>query len=232
MKTSEHVTIEKQIHDAITSAFQREKNNEKPRQYCGMSELGHPCDRHLWYVTHGMGKKGKELPAKVCMIFEVGNRIEQMVLDMLETAGLEVTGKQSSFSDYDGRIRGHCDGVLDCIDAVIEIKSASASQWKQMQKKGIQKTHPKYYAQAQQYMHHANRSICVFVVVNKNNSELFVEVIPYNEDDYLSQRNRAIDIMNTDEEPDRNQEWNKWSPECMFCRFIDYCYAENKECPF
>lgn len=213
----------KLVDDAI---FER-VSKVKSRDYLGASILGYECDRQIWY----MYKKPKATTdPRINRIFEFGHMLEDYVVKILRDSGLTVhcedaNGEQFGFTD--GNIAGHIDGVITGLPEssaphLLEIKSANDARFKQFVKNGCRETQISYWAQCQIYMHKFNLSRCLFVVINKNTSELYYERIEYSKKIAELYMTRGHSIEEATEEPMR-----KYNKSTHFkCRFCDY----NKEC--
>lgn len=116
-----------------TSAFMTEvldagiiadRAKQKPRNYLGMSSLGHDCSRKLYYeYVHTPKDPGREFSGQVLRIFQRGHECETRVANYLRMSGFQLLterpdGKQ--FGIYiakhpetgEPRIAGHCDGII------------------------------------------------------------------------------------------------------------------------
>lgn len=45
------------------------------------------------------------------MVFELGKRIEGILIEYLRGSGYRIEDTQGAFEDFNGLFRGHCDGV-------------------------------------------------------------------------------------------------------------------------
>jgi len=166
----------------IDKALEIRSRGEKKRDYLGASLLGEECDRKIWYTYNRVAV----IPSpRLQRIFDMGNIIEDYLINLLIESGLEVwdkrpDGKQWGFED--GPIKGHCDGVIQGIPEsskphLLEIKSAKNSRFNEMKKKGIQSSNYQYYIQAQVYALKLKLDKILFIVYNKDTSELYKERI-------------------------------------------------------
>ena len=72
------------------------------------SELGHPCERYLYYLRANWQDKALH-SAELQFIFEAGNRIEDEAISELKEAGFLVLEQGRSFEMRDLNITGHLD---------------------------------------------------------------------------------------------------------------------------
>lgn len=137
---------------------------------------------------------GNPIDPQLRRIFKLGHRVEDIViedvLDAIREKGWEVeffptdpkTGKQFHFEDYEGFLVAHPDGMFVFADEqkmLAEIKSMNADKWTECNEVGVQKSHPKYYAQMQTQMHIAEINATLFISYNKNTSEYLLQTVEY-----------------------------------------------------
>ena len=151
-----------------------------PRQYLGLSEIGHKCPRWLWYAHHNTPQKLVE--GRIIRLFRTGNIIEDAIISDLESIGIEVTDRQREVEIVNGDIvlKGHIDGIVS--GQLLEIKSANEKYFKQLLKVGYEKWNPKYKAQAHVYMVLCDLEECMVIVENKNDSNLYIETLKIDRD--------------------------------------------------
>ncbi len=160
--------------DAIDRALEEMDAQEPRRAYLGMSAIGHPCGRKLWYDYHR--PMPRRIPAKGLRAIEDGHRGEDLMAERLRmvpgitlyTADPE-TGDQVAFSDHDDRFGGHADGmILGILQApkswhVWEHKVCNEKKHEKLnelkrtegEKSALREWDPVYYAQAVLYMHYS-----------------------------------------------------------------------------
>ncbi len=189
------------IPELIDEAYSRPAA-EKPRRYIGASGIGAKCDAELAWSLRGF--PNAPIPPKLQRIFFAGHRIEDWVISDLIKAGLHVmehdplTGKQWAFNDFGGHISGHADGLVEDDDRevlLLEIKSMNERKWREFEKKGVQYSHPHYYAQVQFMMGLGNIEVCMFVAYNKNTSDYHAEYIDFDVFYYEGLKDRAERIL-------------------------------------
>ena len=174
IRTSKITTLEK---------INNTRYEELPRPYLGMSMLGHHCPRFMWLYFRWCFKE--TYTARSYRIFEKGHREEVYIEDILKGVGIKIWGQQTEFIGETGHIRGHIDGICSGVleapktDHLAEYKTMKDVYFRDLKKMGIKISKPTYYAQAQCYMHYAKLKRCLFVVVNKNTDELYIERIKY-----------------------------------------------------
>jgi hypothetical protein len=153
------------INALIDSALVAQNRQQRPRNYLGGSRIGEPCARKLIYeFTNTPVDAGKGFNGQTLRIFDAGHQFETLSIRWLRAAGFDLrdkgrNGRQFGFSIADGRIRGHIDGVIVSgpdvgivWPALFEHKTLNAKSWTDLVKRGVELSHPIYYAQLQIYM--------------------------------------------------------------------------------
>jgi hypothetical protein len=183
---------------------------EPPREYIGGSSIGHECDAN---VAYGLRGYPVEFKARFLRIFDLGKHIEDVLVDILRRTDIIVyavdpdTDGQWTWEDMGGHIKAHADGVL-VIDGqrfLLECKSMKDSEFQKTKKRGLKDTHPEYYEQCQMMMGMSNKlgsgRLCdnllktVFVFYDKDNSDVWAEVVDYDPFRYAYQCVRSANIM-------------------------------------
>ena len=193
-----------------------------PRQYLGLSEIGHKCPRWLWYAHHSA--PSKPVDGRIIRLFRTGNIIEDAIISDLESIGIEVTDRQREVEIVNGDIvlKGHIDGIVS--GQLLEIKSASEKYFKQLLKVGYEKWNPKYKAQAHVYMVLCDLEECMVVVENKNDSNLYIETLKLDRD-YVTKL--LIDVfaaITLPEPPERICPDVSWY-ESKCCKYQEVCFT-------
>lgn len=217
----------KLIDDAILSRASKEKS----RSYMGGSILGTECDRQLWYSYK---RPWKVDSAKLQRIFDLGNILEDYVVKLLKDAGITVFEKDANgeqFGFVDGKIAGHSDGVLLGLPEsskphLFECKSANDKSYKIFVKNGLEKTNNKYWVQVHIYMQKLKLERCLFVVINKNTCEIYIERVTYDKNVATSYLLRGHDIAEMETEPDRKYS-SKAFYKCKFCNYRNECWPDE-----
>lgn len=103
--------------DALREASARIGNAEPARPYLGMSAIGHPCERWLWYSFRWAVRE--QFDCDTLWRFEDGHRSEDVMADRLRLVpGVQLrtidpsTGRQFGAIDLGGHFRGHADGLV------------------------------------------------------------------------------------------------------------------------
>lgn len=217
--------IKKAIDDVITLIASK----KTPRNYLGASSIGEECERKLWYSYH---KKKPINDPRVHRIMDLGHLIESYCLSMLKHAGFELFYEEGGeqFGFVDEEVAGHADGViiLDKVPHLLEIKSANDTRFKEMVKVGVEVSNPLYFAQMQVYMKYLELDYALYFVLNKNNSDIHMEIIKYEKirADYYVKRGK--EIIRSKEEPERKYKSAAFF-KCKFCDYSDECWYGVEE---
>ena len=158
---------------AVDRALEERAGRQPPRPYLGMSAIGHPCARALWYGFRWAVVV--QWPAETLKRFEDGHRGEDVMAARLRLVpGITLltldpeTGRQWAVIDHDGHFRGHLDGVI--LGLLQAPQTWHAWEHKQVDDKKLDKLERlkselgeksalrhwdrRYYAQAVLYMHY------------------------------------------------------------------------------
>lgn len=215
----------------IEQAILERANKEPSRDYMGGSILGIECDRQLWYSYK---RPWRVDDARVQRIFDMGNIIEDYVVQLLKDAGIQVFDKDKNGDQYgfvDGKIAGHTDGILLGLPEsskphLFECKSANEKSFKELQKKKVKGWKPTYWAQIQVYMQKLRLERCLFVCMNKNTQELYIERVKYDKHVANHYLLRGKEIANMETKPERKYP-SKTFYKCKFCNYRDDCWSNE-----
>ena len=234
--------ISEQISELIDKSIVDKNRENKRRTYLGASSLGDSCSRKIQYRYMGVEPdEGRDFDAQTLRIFQFGHDIEIFVGQWLRQAGFDLrvedkNGEQFGFSIADGEIKGHIDGVVCGGELGInypmlwECKSANERKFKEFQTKGVALANPIYAAQValyQAYMQLTDNP-CLFTVLNKNTSEIYYELIPFNKALAQEISDKAVGILEA-------TKVNEILPRvahtrdyfsCKYCEFQDTCWAK------
>jgi uncharacterized protein YfbU (UPF0304 family) len=209
------------IIENVYEACARRVEKQAKRNYLGMSEIGSSCEAKLWLKYNGY--QGNRIEGRIARVFDMGNSVETRVIADLIEAGYEIDGQQLSFEDFDGKFKGHCDGIIYKVTQkphILEIKSANAESFKNFQRKGIG-CKPAYEAQVHCYMGYAGLTRALFVVENKNNQQLYMERVHFNSEIFQTMREKAWRILHLTTRP------IGLDTECFWCDYKNSGYCGN-----
>lgn len=216
-----------------------EGQTRKHRSHLGMSQIGAPCDRALFYSFRWAAQPNFDAPT--LKRFEDGHASEAVAVRRLKSVpGIELhevdeRGDQFRFEDFGGHFSGSCDGaVLGILQApktwhILEIKASE--KWADLdkakkkvgEKHALAEWNPTYYAQAALYMHYAGLErhylVCVspgarkWTAVRTDADPVHAETL----------RQRAERIIFSDQAPERIGGPDFF--QCRWCDFHEVCHG-------
>ncbi len=199
------------------------------RGYLGLSGIGDPCARKLWYAFRLCFRE--EFVSRQERLFSRGHNEEPIIQRDLKRAGVIChvdPDNQPEVIAGNGHIKGHMDDILTNVpDApktkhLGEYKTANDRNFKEMQKKGVKVSKPIYYDQMQCYMHLLKLTRALFIMVNKNDDSRYYERVSLDKDRAEFLLKRGFDIISTEIPPAR-----EWGPDwyaCKWCAAYEICH--------
>ncbi len=215
------------------------------RKYLGMSALASDCLRAEWMkFRHAVLDT---FPPRMLRLFRRGHREEYVFIILLRAAGLTVydvdkNGEQFEVKDFEGHLSGHCDGFL--VDEtgelflpkfrdkwtkkpfLAEYKSYNLKRFKELQKKGVAVSDPKYYGQMQLYMAYFGVDACLFCAVCKDDDHLEFQWIKRDKRSFAVLHDKADKVINRQEPPPKISSTGSHY-KCRYCAVLGVC-QKNK----
>jgi hypothetical protein len=204
-----------------------------PRQHLGMSQIGRPCDRELWFGFRWA--KQKEWGSRMLRLFARGQREEAVFVQLLRDAGIEVhevdpeTGRQYRASLIGGHFGGSQDGrVMGLPESpktphVAEFKTHNDKSFQALKRDGVRKAKPEHFTQMQCYMGTSDLTRALYLAVNKDTDELYAERIEFDAAEFERAIKRAERIIRADAPPAGISDDPSWF-QCKFCDVADLCH--------
>jgi len=221
--------------DLINAHIEALNTSSDHRGYLGISQLGHECDRYLYYVLHDAYRN--PIPPRVARLWERGDWEEHRIVRDLKKIGCTVTDQQKEISIFGGVIKGHIDGIASGVPGaektkhLLEIKTMADAYWKVYCKKGIKKSNPAYWVQGQLYAGYLDLTRILFVAVNKNTEERHFERIVFEPTVVSNYEARALSVIGATDPPNRIGGVDWWT--CKICSMNGICHGNdvpNKVC--
>ena len=228
------------FENVIDEKFVNSNKKQPKRDYLGSSVLGDKCSRKIQYMFLGTeADPGKDFDARTYRIFQFGHELEDSMAGWIRNAGFDLrtmdsNGKQYGFAIAEEKIKGHIDGVicagpLDIQYPMLwECKTANEKKFRDFKMKGIKANHT-YEVQValyQAYMELTDNP-CLFTVINKNTSEIYYELIPFNKALAQEVSDKAVLILEATKAnemlPRLAQSRDYFA--CKFCEFQDSCWS-------
>jgi hypothetical protein len=198
-----------QINDLLDAKLLEEHKNQEKRNYLGASTLGTECLRRIQFQ---FTQHDPEISAQILRTFAIGHYLEDLVADWIRLAGFDLktrneNNEQFGFSIAGGKIAGHVDGIIVggsdffLYPQLWECKTMNNKNWNDTKKRGVLVSKPIYYAQVQLYMAYLNldENPCLFTALNKDTSELYHELIPFDAEAAQRYSDRAVQIIKATE---------------------------------
>lgn len=233
-----------QINEILDAKLLEQHKSQEKRDYLGASQLGDECIRkiQLQYIKHEI-----DVTAQNVRTFAIGHHLETLIAEWMILAGFDLktkdeNGEQFSFSVADGKLAGHVDGVIygwpeslaernfgSRRHALWECKTLNSKSWSDTAKRGVLVTKPLYYAQIQLYMAYLDltENPCVFTALNKDTSELYFELIPFDAECAQRYSDRAVQIIKASENDELLPCISSDSSffKCKMCGFRKQCFG-------
>ena len=219
--------------DAIFKVYEADASNGF-RAHLGASLIGKECERALWYDFRWT--TASRHPGRLLRLFETGQLEEARLVRNLRRTGatvLEVdpeTGRQFRVQAHGGHFGGSLDGMgIQLLEApkawhVLEFKTHSAKSFADLVAKRVRESKPQHFAQMQIYMHLMGVARAMYLAVNKNTDDLYVERIeldPPSAEKLLAKAGRIIFAMVP---PPRISEDPAWF-QCRMCDHSLTCHG-------
>lgn len=214
------------IIQKLNEAIQLKHAQEPKRTHLSASQWSH-CDRAMWMTLRQTTIDAPK--PEILRTFQLGHTIEDLIVGWLKDAGYKIVLQQAQLKNSFGGYIGAIDGVIviDGVAHLLEIKSSASKYFKQWIKDGAPE---KYKAQASIYMHHSNQlskannklQKCLFVVMNKDTSEIHTDVFDYDEGYAAIQTERMENIIMMEEMPPVDESYM-----CNMCKHKAVCKGEE-----
>jgi hypothetical protein len=178
--------LAKNMGDNISAlSTKRFSHPPEPRSYLGLSDLGTPCKRKLWFKVN-CKDKGEPLRANTLFKFFYGDVIEELALTIAKQTGHSVVGEQDRL-DVHG-IKGHRDAVIDGM--TIDVKSCSPNAFKKFKEGTLRDDDPfGYISQLSSYVYAGkdddlvtNKTHGGFLAIDKVNGSICLDVHDFTEE--------------------------------------------------
>ncbi len=227
--------------DLINAALERNQDKEH-RTHLGASVMGNKCLRECWYVFRWAFKELHE--GRMLRLFDRGHQEEHRFRAWIEDAGIEfwpvdtslpvdpITGKHPQFrvSDHGGHFGGSLDGIgrgspdlPPGVHFLFEFKTHNDASFKNLVREGLCGSKPEHFVQTQIYMRKKGLQWCIYLGINKNDDDIFPEVISCNTAEADRLIGRAGQVVASPVPPARITE-RKNDFLCKWCNFKEICH--------
>ena len=203
------------------------------RSHLGASLIGKECSRALWYSFHWT--VNTKHSGRMIRLFNRGHLEEARFTALLRMIGCRVwckddAGRQFRISGHMKHFGGSLDGVaLNVPDdpetpMLLEYKTHSDKNYRKLQDNGVRVAKPEHYIQMQNYMGGWNLTKALYLAANKNDDDLYGEIITYDPESHERAFDRAGQIILAVEPPPKINESPSWYT-CKFCDFKSVCHG-------
>lgn len=228
--------------DAIDEQMEKSQDR-RPRPYLGMSAIGGPCERQLWYDFRWC--VAPSFDAATLKKFDCGHRGEDIQAARLRTVpGLKLhthdeNGRQFGFADIGGHMKGHMDGAITGL--VQDPETWHVWEHKQSSEKvqgtlakfistegehaALIKWNETYYGQAQLYMHYSGMHSHYLTCSTPGGRSTISVMTPYDVAyaERLIERARRVVYSPSPEGLERVSDRPDWF-QCKWCRNHAICH--------
>jgi hypothetical protein len=221
---------------AAIDRFIVDNAKEERRRHLGASIIGRECARQIWYNWKWAFTERFE--GRMLRLFNRGDREEAYFIKLLENIGVTVYAagqhgelkEQLRVSYCDGHFGGTPDGIgvnlpdLPKGEAFLtEFKTHSYDSFKKLNGEGLLRAKWEHYIQMQIYMDGHKLRTGLYCAVNKDNDELYLELVYANSEQAANTVARAESIIYSEEPPPRISNSPGYFA-CKYCTFKDLCH--------
>jgi hypothetical protein len=201
--------------------------DEEPRTHLGISEIGKPCSRQLYYKFHWVAFEKHS--GRMQRLFKRGHREEERFINYLEGMGckvyrLDADGKQFKVSGVMGHYGGSCDGVVITPwfenPFLLEMKTHNTKSFVEYINKGLIKSKPAHYDQMNGYGFKMEIQYGLYWPENKNDDDIQVTPIKLDWKRGEQLERKAEEIITAKQPPSKISE----NPDYFECQ---YCFAKG-----
>lgn len=200
-------TIRNQIFATI-----EENAEDWRRDHLGASLIGKRCERHLWLSFRWA--LDPEHDGQKLRLFGRGHREEPAITADLTAAGFPVSDRnpetQKQYRFKIGHLGGSGDGLVYRVPGreallphILEMKTHNLKSFTYLKSKRVRAAKTEHFAQCQLYMHGMKIPQAVYIAVCKDNDDIYVEIVDYEEDYALRLVEKAERIIAATEPPER-----------------------------
>lgn len=220
--------------EAIDKAMISENAKDPVRYHLGYSLIGNECTRQLWYTFRWVDSPSHS--GRLLRLFQRGHLEEERFVYFLEKAGIQVWATDENgqqFKVAPEECGGHFGGSTDGVGLgfpedpqapmLIEMKTHSGKSFKDLEKNGVAVSKPQHLAQMQGYCHQMNLPKAFYMAVNKDNDDLYTEVIEADTQAAEGLIARAKQIITSDR-PLQKMSQDPTFFRCKWCDFHGVCH--------
>lgn len=207
------------------------------RRHLGASIIGHECARYLFNAFRWI--KAEKVEGRIRRLWDRGHKEEPRMIAWLKMIGFgieEFDPEEDELTQF--RIegsQGHFGGSLDTLATLperfglgplkllTEYKTHNDKWFKELKKQGLLKAQPKHYKQMCSYGRAYGLRYGLYCAVNKNDDELYYEVVELDWDQADDLYRKADYIVFSDTIPPRISDQPTFY-KCKMCPQIGVCH--------
>lgn len=219
--------------DAIFQEYEKRRKSAH-RPHLGGSQIGNECERALWYQFRWMATA--QIDGRTLRLFETGDLAEDRLTNNLRSVGVRVysrdpqDGKQFSVQQFGGHFAFSADGIgIGFVESkqphLLEFKTMNQKAFDDINKHGLRKSKPVYWAQVHVGMLLLGLDRAFFFAVNKNTDDIYGERVRVDKPFAESLLEKAKRIIFADEPPAKISNDPAWY-QCRWCSYANVCHRQ------
>ena len=210
--------------------FCRDEFYEEPRKHLGASVIGDDCKAKIWGNFRWL--KEEKHDGRQLRLFNRGHTEEHRFISWLRGVGFTVwefdpgTEKQFRISGSGGHFGGSLDGIgfrEDIGYVLLEFKTHNEKSFAKLEKEFTGKSKPSHYRQMCAYGKAYNLRFALYCATDKNDDELFYELIPLDFNEAEDLYRKADSIILSQEQPPKIAQ-TKTFFNCKYCHLSPICF--------
>lgn len=222
----------------IADAYRNDEEGPGFRSHLGASIIGRECARELWLSWRWSFLRSFQ--PRILRLFNRGHQEEARFLALLDMIGVKFhqpeSGDQERISDFGGHFGSALDGVLwnvpDCPGEWIlgEFKTHNTKSFCKVVAEGVQTAKPEHWSQMQTCMARRGIHKTLYLAVNKNDDDIFGQIITYSEGHASRELRKGADIITRRDAPPRVSNDPSFF-KCSYCDARHRCHFPEKADP-
>jgi len=224
--------IEKDI-----DAFCRQEFTEERRTHLGASVIGDPCQAKNWNGFRWLNTEDHD--GRMLRLFNRGHEEEKRFLRWLIGIGFEVrehdpeTQKQYRITGAKGHFGGSLDAIMKAPERynipsnnvvwLGEFKTHGLKSFDKLKKEGLIRSKPIHYKQMNSYGRAYGLEYGLYCAVNKNDDELYFEIVKLDWLDADDMFRKAENIVFSQKQPPKIAMTETFF-DCKYCHFKGICH--------
>lgn len=203
------------------------------RNHLGASMIGRECERELWYSYRWV--QASPFDGRMQRLFNRGHREEERFILWLEGIGAQVwatteDGNQIRVTGIGGHFGGSLDSTIVLPPQYLinepvlgEFKTHNDKSFQKLKKEGVKRAKPDHFAQMSTYGRKRGMRYAIYMAINKNDDELYIEVVELDWG-YGHDLERKAEAVITSQFPPPRVSESPADYRCKFCNFKAICH--------